>query len=360
MEETVVFHAGENGIPHMRIPAVVVTTRGTVLAFCEAREGGDRTPTDLVMKRSRDGGGTWQAMQTVVAAPGRDAIMNPCPVVDASSGTIFLFVQHFPQGTESHVLPGFVRTWLTTSADDGASWSEPVDLTAQVIDPSTEYGKATGPGVGIQTSGGRLLVPLGFHRTDEDGRIAERVSPMGAVICSDDHGATWYRSGDTPATSTELHVVALADGSLRLDMRNQRPEEKPAHCRYFSISRDGGRTWSPCARDSGLPDVTCQGCMLRYTRQDEGGGKDRILFSSPAAPYRTRANMTVRLSYDEGKHWPVSRTIHAGPSAYSCLTVLPDGRIGLLYEHGEDRPDEKICFARFSLAWLTDGKDRPS
>ena len=104
--------------------------------------------------------------------------------------------------------------------------------------------------------------------------------------------------------------------------------------------------------------MKCQGSILRYTRGSQGYDKNRILFSNPASLYQSRVNMTVRLSYDEGQSWPVSRAIHPGPSAYSCLAVLADGTIGLLYEGGKEGPYEQIRFARFSLEWLTDGADR--
>ena len=103
----------------------------------------------------------------------------------------------------------------------------------------------------------------------------------------------------------------------------------------------------------------CQGGFIRYTATRDGYAKNRLLFSNPAHRSK-RANMTVRLSYDDGKSWPVSKVVHAGPSAYSCLTVLPDGTIGLLYENGRDSPYEQVSFARFNLEWLSDGKDRLS
>ena len=67
--------------------------------------------------------------------------------------------------------------------------------------------------------------------------------------------------------------------------------------------------------------------------------------------------MTVRLSYDEGKSWPVAKQLHGGPSAYSCLTVLSDMTIGCLYERGDGTPYEKITFAHFDIEWLTNGED---
>jgi sialidase-1 len=124
--------------------------------------------------------------------------------------------------------------------------------------------------------------------------------------------------------------------------------------RAVALSRDGGDTWSELTFDQALIEPICQASLLRYRSADSGDDR-RLLFSNPASP-STRHRMTVRLSRDEGKTWPASRLLHAGPAAYSCLTVLPDGSIGCLYEAGEKSAYETITFARFRLSWL-EGKD---
>ena len=349
METTTVFRQGENNVNIMRIPGATVAPDGTVLAFCEARDGGDRTPTDMVLKRSTDGGRSWGPLQLVAKAPGRDAMMNPCPVADRQTGDVFLLFNQFPEGTrEDHAQPGAVRTLVSRSDDSGLSWEGPRDITEDVIDTSSEYGKATGPGCGIQDSDGRLLVPLGIGEQEE----------YGTLIVSEDHGQSWHSTPRTPATSTELQVVELTDGRLRLDMRNQNPEQEPKHCRYYALTPDGGKTWGEVQRDRGLVDVQCQGSIVRYTRTDRGAEKDRLLFANPDSSYGDRINMTVKLSCDEGQTWPVAKTVHPGPSAYCCLAPLEDGSIGLLYEGGKESPYEEIRFSRFSLQWLTEGADK--
>jgi sialidase-1 len=145
----------------------------------------------------------------------------------------------------------------------------------------------------------------------------------------------------------ECQVVELADGrgSLLLDMRTFSND----HCRAHSFSADGGQTWSsptPCPQ---LVEPRCQASILRYD-WPHGNEQGRILFSNPASTQRT--NMTVRISYDDGKTWPVSKVLHPGPSAYSCLARLPDGTIGCLYERGETKAYERITVARFPLSWL--------
>jgi len=145
----------------------------------------------------------------------------------------------------------------------------------------------------------------------------------------------------------------MADGYLRLNMRGggAQPRGKLKHYRLIAYSSNGGLSWSKTKYDDELMEPQCLASTLRYSWPEEG--RSRVLFSNPADKQR-RIKMTVRLSYDEGQSWPVSRIVHKGPSAYSCLNRLPDGDIGLLYEGGKDYKYEKISFARFSLDWLKD------
>ena len=340
-----IFIGGLDNVNTYRIPAVIVTQKGTILAFCEARKqsSSDQSPTDLVLKRSFDNGVTWQPTRVVVPGKGDEAIMNPCPVIDGSDGTIFLLCNYFPDN-KSQFKAGAVRQLVLKSTDDGEKWSEPFDITEQVSDPKTWSSLCSGPGVGIQTTSARLVIPC-FHH--EEGSNLRYVSN---VIYSDNHGLTFKSGKNVPGSGSECQVVELVDGALMLNIRSRSYRE-------VSLSTDGGLIWSDKTQDCTLIEPTCQGSILRYTKQSDGFTKNRILFSNPAHK-KLRVNMTVRLSYDEGKTWPVSKLICAEQSAYSCLTVLSDGTIGLLYEAGKYRYSEKITFARFSLEWLSDGKDK--
>jgi hypothetical protein len=145
-----------------------------------------------------------------------------------------------------------------------------------------------------------------------------------------------------------------ADADLMMNMRNywgrdgkQQDKDK---MRAVALSQDGGETWGKLRFDESLIEPICQGSLLRYSAKGDASD-GRLLFSNPASKTK-RERLTVRLSHDQGKTWPAALMLHEGPSAYSCLTVLPDGSIGCFYEGGEKNAYEKIIFARFSLKFL--------
>ncbi|MBX6313380.1 MAG: exo-alpha-sialidase [Isosphaeraceae bacterium] len=349
LQQIDVFEAGKEGYHTFRIPSVLVTPRGTVLAFCEGRKQGqgDSGDIDLVMKRSNDGGQTWSPLQVIVD-DGPNTVGNPCPVVDRASGTIWMPLTHnLGEDKEPQILDGTSRgtrsVWLIKSNDDGASWSKPIDLTAAVKAPNWTW-YATGPGVSIQLASGRLLVPC-------DHYVAGTKAAEAHIIYSDDAGASWKLGGTVGGGVNECQAVELAEGSVLLNLRNQ--PRRPGEGRAVALSRDGGLTFTPPTRDPALPEPGCQASLLRYSRpSDREGGL--LLFSNPASSKRER--MTIRASTDEARSWSISRVIHEGPSAYSCLTVLPDRTIGCLYERGHKSPYEKITFARLTLSWLKQGR----
>jgi sialidase-1 len=350
-EYTDVYVAGESGYHTYRIPSVIATPKGTLLAFAEARRAGaaDAGDIDLVLKRSRDGGASWSPVQ-IVGDNGPGTFGNPCPVVDAKTGVVWLLTtQNRGTDREKDIIAGTsagTRTvWAMKSEDDGATWSTPTEITSSVKDASWTW-YATGPGVGIQSRSGRLVIPANH---------AERGSGVhrSHVFFSDDGGRSWTLGASAEAGTNESQVVELADGRLLLNMRNHPP--KAESFRMVATSDDGGRTLSRASPDRALIEPPAQASLLRLSTL-QSYDRNRLLFANPASTRRER--MTVRLSYDEGATWPVLRILHEGPAAYSSLVVLPDRSIGLLFERGERSPYEKITLARFTLDWLTDGKDR--
>ena len=334
VRQDALFVAGQGGYHTYRIPAVVATTKRTLLAFCEGRTGSssDSDDIDIVLRRSHDNGHTWTDMQ-VVADGGGDTIGNPCPVVDRSTGTIWLpLCWNARLGPEPQIIAGKAQrtVWLGKSTDDGASWSTPVEITQQVKKPGWRW-YATGPGHGVQLANGRLVVPCDFSAGDPDAQHRHFGSH---VIYSDDHGATWQIGGVIAGQVNECALALLGDGRLYLNMRSYHG----ANRRAVAWSSDNGATWSPVRTDQTLVEPVCQASLQSL-------GDQRLLFANPAGV--KRENMTVRLSEDGGETWAHARSLHSGPSAYSDLVVCGNGSIGCLYECGDGQPYERITFACF-------------
>jgi len=340
-----IFLSGDGRYHTYRIPALLSTTQGTLLAFCEGRRasGGDSGDIDVLLKRSYDKGATWTDA-AVIADAGADTIGNPTPVVERRSGTIFLLLTRNPGHIRERQIAGSsaegTRTvWLTRSSDDGRTWS-PLEEITSTVKRSDWTWYATGPGNGIQLRSGRLVIPC-------DHTVKGTRARHSHVIYSDDRGKTWRIGGVADEKTNESAVVELRDGSLLLNMRSYHGQNRRAVAR----SRDRGATWSSVYLDPVLIEPVCQASLISVTPPGKRR-KQWLLFSNPANV--KRAAMTVKASFDQGKTWPAAKLIHAGPAAYSSLAVLGDGSVGLLYERGDASAYERITFARFPLNWLNE------
>ncbi|WP_349497403.1 exo-alpha-sialidase [Crossiella sp. CA-258035] len=372
VEQALFKAANETGYHCFRIPAVVRTAQGSLLAFAEGRvlNCGDTGDIDVVLKRSTDGGQTWSPLRLVNEGKG-DTHGNPVPVVDHDTGRIFLFTSYNKGRTDDKPcdVPCKRTPHVQHSDDDGLTWSAPVEMSAQVKLPAWDYWYATGPGHGIQlTRGphkGRLV--FGVCGETSDRGSSKSVANEAALVYSDDHGKTWQvgavdsitfpPGGPFPLKPQELTVTELADGSIYAGAREQGGSAVGNHS--FAISKDGGATFSQ--RFQAIPDLvmpTVQGAVLRLERT---GRPDRLLFSAPADTDRRRW-MTIRSSYDHGRSWENAEQgtrITSDWSGYSDLVQLsdpstPSARIGLLYEGGKVDARDEIRFTRFTeddLGW---------
>ncbi|MEN8229510.1 MAG: sialidase family protein [Bacteroidota bacterium] len=335
------FESGTEGYHTFRIPAIVTTTEGTVLAFAEGRKdgGSDTGDIDLVMKRSEDNGKTWSEL-LVIRDDGENVCGNPAPVVDKSRGTIHLLsTWNLGNDSEKEIIDGESkdtrRVFVMRSDDDGLTWSEPEEITSTVKrEQWTWY--ATGPCHGIQLNvgahRGRLLIPC-------DHIEAGSKKYFSHTIYSDDHGETWELGGTTPQDQVnECTVAELSDGRLMLNMRNYDRSQKS---RKIAFSEDGGVTWSDIFADTTLIEPICQASLLLFSHEKEE--KHTLLFLNPADENK-RQMMTLRSSGDEGSTWRGSLVLHEGPSAYSDLTRLSNGNLGCLYEAGNSTPYQGIVF----------------
>lgn len=343
---TDVFKSGEHGYHSFRIPAIVASKSGTLLAFCEGRKDSrsDSGNIDLVVCRSIDSGRTWGA-PTVIWDDAENTCGNPAPVVDQATGTIWLpmtwnlgsdsekmikdATSHFPR-----------RIFITSSTDDGVTWKEPKEISDVARLPHWRW-YATGPGNGIQlTQGnnkGRLLIPAN-HSDHSDTSLHPYRSH---VFWSDDHGHSWQLGAVQGDRTNESSVVELPNDGVLQVMRSYHG----TNGRAMAYSSDNGKTFAPVYVDQVLDTPVCQSSAIRYSW--ENSGKSRILFSSPRG--KSRLDLHVWVSYDEGKSWPVCRRVYRDGAAYSNLIRLPNDQVGVLFEKDGYKT---ITLASFSLDWL--------
>jgi sialidase-1 len=351
---TDVFTSGTEGYASIRIPAVTVTKAGSVLAFAEGRQKPqDQAENDIIFKRSTDGGKTWSPLK-VLHDDGVHSLNNPTVVQEQESGRIFLWYQRIPGHLREHSKntatglegPDIYRNFILTSDDDGVTWSAPQDVTATTKRPQRATTIASGPGSGIQlTRGahkGRLIIPF-------------NEGPYGFwqnyAVYSDDAGKTWTYGGNVPnallpngkSWINEVQFAEREDGSVFLDSR----QFGGAKVRKSSVSRDGGKTWSPVQEVPELTDPSCMAGLLRYSFAT-GAEKGVLLHTGPDSAKRDHG--TVWLSHDDGATWPVKRELWAGGFAYSVPAKLGDGTVGVLFEADGYKT---IKFAVFPLSWVT-------
>ncbi len=390
LEITNLFEGGTGGFTAYRIPGIVVTPRGTVLAYCEARKhsAADWGEIEVHLRRSTDGGVTFgpphhvahlgprlprnpvtadQPAGRAAGRPGEQTVNNPVAIV-SRTGTVHLLY-----------CVEYMRCFSIRSADDGITWSAPREITA-AFEPfrRTVPWKviATGPGHGIELTNGRLVVPVWIATSEghpHGGGTA-------ATIVSDDGGESWrpgaiVTAGDGSFPElTESNVAELGDGRVMFVGRNHGPPNR----KLVAFSPDGSGDWTRPAYAETLLEPICASGLLTLPALP-GTNAARVLFSNPASlvrmdgderpgARRDRLAMTVRLSLDDGCTWPISRTIEPGPSGYSDLATLPDGTILCLFERGRGMPTKAgekvfpyafISLARFSLAWLQGDGDDP-
>ncbi|MBO4258570.1 sialidase family protein [Streptomyces griseorubiginosus] len=355
-ETTVPFRAGRDGHASYRIPAVVVTAAGTLLAFCEGRvdSASDHGHIEIVLRRSTDGGRTWGPLQ-VAASNGTDLAGNPAPVVLDTGRVLLVHVRSAASASEDLILRGQVseadgrRVWVRHSDDDGTTWSSPREITEQVKRPGWRW-YATTPGHAVQLRSGRVVVPANhtLPPTGTDVGTEARYNG-GHCLLSDDRGETWslgYVDDNTDGyiNANETTAAELPDGRVYFNTRNDSPS--PGN-RADAHSEDGGETLRlPFRPQAGLDGPVCQGSLLHLHDPDV------LLFSGPAFP-SARALMTIRASTDGGRTWRAAYTADGLPAAYSDLVRVDPATVGLLHETGDFGPYERIAFRRVPVTRLT-------
>ncbi len=314
--------AGDNGIKSYRIPAICTAPNGNLIAACDARtyHGGDlnsNQPINISIRRSTDGGKSWTNPVNSFTWPWegdgeRWAASDPSFVVDRKAKKIFLFynVWHVSAGD------GIYRFYVQESKDNGKKWSKPRDITKDIAFPEWPFGKPGNKGGFIFISSGS-----GIQLNDEAGTLLHTLVHVGdgnALFGSDDHGKTWKAFGKPVKNGDECKVVELSDGRWMINSRDYYRGKG----RLIHITADKGMTWTS-TYDKILLDPGCNAQIMRY-------GKKALLFTNCKA--ENRSNLFLRTSIDDGATWSKGIPIYRGGAAYSDLTALPKGGVGILYE----------------------------
>ncbi|MEX0314512.1 MAG: exo-alpha-sialidase [Allomuricauda sp.] len=316
-----------------RIPAIITTGNGTLIAAIDERVEScndlrDNKDINIVIRRSEDNGKTWSAIKTIVDYPFGESASDPSMIWDEDTGEVYLFYNYMNLDTA----PNKYLFRVIKSKNHGKSWSKAMDITSQIApEDSQEDFQFITSGRGIQTRSGKLLHTL----VNLDKGLF--------IFGSDDHGKSWYRINTAISPGDESKIIELADGTWMINSRVNK-----SGLRYVHTSKDEGRSWETRA-DSTLIDPACNASLIRYSLVQDGD-KNRLIFSNPNSADK-RENLTVKVSYDEGMNWKLGKLITPKMSAYSSLSVLKDGKIGLFYEADDY---QKNVFTSFTLEWLTE------
>ena len=352
LAHTLLLQPGDYNSTNYRIPAVITAKDGSIVAVTDKRkynEGDLPEDIDIVCNRT-DGGHTWSEPYTIALGTGVNHGFGDCALAwsNDDNGLIAGFVGG--PGLWYSTPSNPIRTYICKSYDNGQTWTEPEDITHFIfgdncIIPEQRTWRASffGSGNGLRTSTGRIMFVAAIRETTAQVLYNH-------AVYSDDNGQTWHVSGRASTSGDEAKVVELVDGRILMSIRH-------AGNRWYNISEDGGETWLPTT--STWYDIVapaCNGDMIRYTSENQGHDKNRLLHSVPYGNSRT--DVTVYVSYDEGETWPVKKCIVPYSSAYSSLCILPDGTIGLYVEEAyAGASGYSTVFYNFSLEWLTDGND---
>ncbi len=317
-----------------RIPALVTAGNGDLIVAVDERV---RSCADLrghrdiniVMRRSSDNGATWSAPETVIDYPPGKPASDPSMIVDKTTGVIFLFFNYMDLDLE----PDVYYFKVARSGDHGKTWSEPVDITAQITRPgwARDFRFITS-GRGAQTRSGQLIHTLvnlehGLH-----------------LFGSDDHGISWHLFDVPILPGDESKFIELDDGTWMINSR-----VNGAGVRYVHRSADRGKTWIS-APDSALADPGCNASLVRWSPSTGAAGRELLVFSNANHPSE-RKNLAVKISADEGRTWAAVKSVYAGSAAYSSMTILNSGDIGLVFEKDDYR---EVAFVRLAKGWLTE------
>lgn len=358
----------KDNIHTSRIPGIATTKKNTLLAIYDARYNNSRDlqgNIDIALNRSCDGGATWQPTQIVLDQknwgnlPEKfNGVSDACILVDDQTGTIYIaglwmhgilnshtgkWIENLSEDSDkwnhqwmskgSQPGTGVKETsqfLITQSTDDGLTWSDPINLTEQT--KRTDWWLfAPAPGHGITLQDGTLVFPT-------QGRDNKGV-PFSNITYSKDGGKTWTASNPAYTNTTECMAVELNDGSIMLNMRDNRNRGNTVvNGRRICTTQDLGETWTehPTSRKA-LIEPTCMASLHKHVYQGKRKKQSVLLFCNPESCL-DRSHMTLKVSFDDGNSWPSSHKILLDEWAgfgYSCITSIDEKTIGVIYESSQ-------------------------
>ena len=359
--------AGQDGCDTYRIPGLIATSNGTLIAVYDNRYNNSKDlqeNIDIGMSRSTNGGQTWEPMRVIMDMgkwggnpESLNGIGDPCVMYDEKNATIWVAALWMSGASEKDMLwwaskPGLKPSEtgqfiLVKSTDDGLTWSKPINITEQIKDPAWQL-LLQGPGRGISMKNGTLVFPAQFKKDiGEKSLDGGQYTCHSTIVYSTDGGENWQIGSGSKTNTTEAQVVELPDGTLMLNMRDDRnrKDKSETNGRAVAVTKDLGKTWEKHpTSNSALPEPNCMASLISAEIIVDGTKKHALFFSNPNNK-NERKNMTVKASLDDGLSWPLEFQVElneAGGYGYSCLTMLDESTIGILYEGVKDLYFQKI------------------
>ncbi|MBV2246548.1 MAG: glycoside hydrolase [Lentimicrobium sp.] len=367
--------AGQDNCDTYRIPGLVTTNTGTLIAVYDNRYNNSKDlqeNIDIGMSRSTDGGKTWEPMKVIMdmgkwggRAENLNGIGDPCILYDDKNATIWVAALWMSGATEKDMLwwasrPGMTPTetgqfMLTKSTDNGLSWSTPINITDQIKDPSWQL-LLQGPGKGICMKNGTLVFPVQFKKDiGEKSLDGGQFTCHSSIVYSVDGGESWEIGSGAKSNTTEAQVAELSDGSLMLNMRDDqnRADKSETNGRAVAITQNLGETWETHpSSNAALQEPNCMGSLISADILLDGQIQKILFFSNPNSKTE-RTNMTIKASKDEGLTWPLGFQIMLNETigfGYSCLSMVDEYTVGILYEGVKDIYFQKVPVGDFFKA----------
>lgn len=359
--------AGQDKTDTYRIPGLITTSNGTLIAVYDNRYNNSKDlqeDIDIGMSRSTDGGQTWQPMKVIMdmgeyggLSQRLNGIGDPCILFDHKTNTIWVAALWMSGATEKDMLwwaskPGLSpevtgQFMLVKSTDDGLTWSQPVNITGQIKNPAWQL-LLQGPGRGITTNDGTLVFPAQFKADiGEKALDGGQYTCYSTIVYSKDQGKTWQIGSGAKSNTTEAQVVELADGSLMLNMRDDRnrKDKGETNGRAVAVTTDLGKTWTAHkSSNSALQEPNCMASIISADIEINGKTQQVLFFSNPDSKTE-RSHMTIKASLDGGLTWPKEYQVVLNSEAgygYSCMSMVDDKTIGILYEGVKELYFQKI------------------